>query len=190
MGKGTFLIRTFVFNDPLKNARFRSPRSAWNDLPANKSLMGLPQNQGLPIGNLTSQLFGNIYLNPLDQFVKRVLKIRCYGRYVDDMVLVHHDKCVLLDAVEQIRNFVTLRLTLKLHPKKVYLQPVQNGFAFFGVYILPWRVYPGRRIVRNFRECVANPSSDLFCQAARLLSYRGYMGHYDAWNLLTVLNKN
>lgn len=183
----TFLIRIFVYNDPLKNARFRSPRSAWNDLPANKSLMGLPENQGLPIGNLTSQLFGNIYLNPLDQFVKRILKIRCYGRYVDDMVLVHRDKRVLLDAVDQIRDFVASQLALNLHPKKVYLQPVQNGFAFLGVYILPWRVYPGRRIVRNFRECVAKPSADLLCQAARLQSYHGYMSHYDA-NILIWRN--
>ncbi len=176
-----FLIRTFVFNDPLKDAVFRSPRSAWNDLPANKSLMGLPANQGLPIGNLTSQLFGNVYLNPLDQYIKHQLKIRCYGRYVDDMLLVHHDKSALLDVIPKIRDFLQERLHLNLNEKKTRLQPVQNGFPFLGAYILPWRTYPSRRTVQNFRECLRNPVLDERVQQSRIQSYLGYMGHYDAY---------
>ncbi|MDR0516919.1 MAG: RNA-directed DNA polymerase, partial [Fibromonadaceae bacterium] len=66
-----FLIRKIVFNDPLKNARFKSPRAAWNNLPPDKSLINSSPNCGLPIGNLTSQVFANVYLNPLDHFVKR-----------------------------------------------------------------------------------------------------------------------
>ncbi|WP_158278155.1 MULTISPECIES: reverse transcriptase domain-containing protein [unclassified Fibrobacter] len=181
-----FLVKTFVFNDPLKNAHFRSPRSAWNDLPANKSLMGLPANQGLPIGNLTSQLFGNVYLNPLDQFVKHQLKIRCYGRYVDDMLLVHHDKSVLLNAIPKIRNFLLDRLNLNLNEKKTRLQPVSHGFPFLGAYILPWRTYPSRRTVKNFRECVRNPVLEERVQQSRIQSYLGYMGHYDAFKLAST----
>ena len=72
---------------------------------------------------MTSQLFGNIYLNPLDHFIKRELK-------------------------------------LTLHPKKIYLQPVTNGFPFLGAYLLPYRTYPGRRIVGNFRQAIIQPDRD------------------------------
>ena len=89
-------------------------------LPLNKTLRGTPANCGLPIGNLTSQLFGNIYLNSLDHFIKRDLKIRCYGRYVDDMYLIHSDKRVLKQAITEISKFLKDRLKLTLHPKKNY----------------------------------------------------------------------
>lgn len=183
-----YLLKKFIYNNPLRNAKFRSPKAAWADLPSNKSLIGLPPNQGLPIGNLTSQLFGNIYLNPLDQFVKHQLKIRCYGRYVDDMVLVSADKEQLLKCVGQIRNFLKERLLLTLHPKKIYLQQVDKGFSFLGAYVLPWRVYPSRRTVKNFRECVHHPVVDESKQNSRVQSYLGYMSHYNSRNMV-VSNK-
>lgn len=168
----------------MKNAVYRSPASAWNGLPRNKSLRGTRENCGLPIGNLTSQLFGNIYMNPLDQFVKRSLKIRCYGRYVDDILLVHHDKRVLLAAIPRIRDFLRERLRLVLHTHKVSLQPVQNGFAFLGAYVLPYRTCPSRRIVANFRECLLHPLADSVKQRARLTSYRGLFGRYQCFAIL------
>lgn len=127
-----FLVRTVVFADPLENAVIRSPCLAWVDLPHDKSLMYSGIGKGLPIGNLTSQLFANIYLNPLDQFIKRELKISCYGRYVDDMVLVHSDRNVLLRAISAIREYLRNELLLQLHPKKIHLQPVSRGVCFPG----------------------------------------------------------
>ncbi|WP_109735013.1 MULTISPECIES: RNA-directed DNA polymerase [unclassified Fibrobacter] len=178
-----FLLKKFIYNNPLDNAIFRSPPSAWNDLPLNKSLRGTSVNCGLPIGNLTSQWFGNIYLNRLDQFVKHQLKIRCYGRYVDDMLLVHHDKSVLLEAIFKIRDYLKSRLHLNLNEKKTRLQPIQKGFPMLGAYILPYRTYPGRRTVKNFVECVKNPCRDEDKQKSRVQSYLGYMGHYNAYRL-------
>ena len=86
-----YLIEKTIFNDPTKNCKIKSKRSDWNDLPDSKSLFYAKKDCGLPIGNLTSQLFGNVYLNDFDHWVKNDLGIRYYGRYVDDMILIHND---------------------------------------------------------------------------------------------------
>jgi len=168
-----FLIRKTVFNNPLRDAFFKSPKSAWKDLPPDKSLMNSAPDCGLPIGNLTSQVFANVYLNPLDNFVKRELKIKYYGRYVDDMVLIHRDKQILLSAISSIREFMSRELNLILHPKKIKLQPAIKGFAFLGAYIYPNGIAVGRRVVKNFRECVFNPFANPEKQAQRVQSYLG-----------------
>ncbi len=169
-----FLIRRIVFNNPLKNSLFKSPKSAWSDLPPDKSLMHSAPDCGLPIGNLTSQIFANVYLNPLDHFIKRDLKIKCYGRYVDDMVLIHSDKQVLLNSISGIRKFLQNKLKLALHPKKIRLQPADKGFAFLGAYIYPNRTTVGKRIVKNFRECIFSPLANRQKQAQRVQSYLGF----------------
>ena len=169
-----FLIRKIVFNEPLKDSLFKSPKSAWKDLPPDKSLMYSAPDCGLPIGNLTSQIFANVYLNPLDHFIKRDLKIKYYGRYVDDMVLIHSDKQVLLNAIYRIRAFLQNELKLTLHPKKIKLQPADKGFAFLGAYIYPNGSTAGRRIVKNFRECIFNPFANPEKQTQRVQSYLSY----------------
>jgi len=173
-----FLIRKTVFNNPLKNARFRSPSNAWNDLPKDKSLMNSARNCGLPIGNLTSQLFANIYLNPLDHFIKRELKIKYYGRYVDDMLLINRDKSRLLGVVSQVREFLSKKLNLTLHPRKIKLQLADKGFAFLGMYIYPNSVVAGRRIAGNFKDCLFNPLPDYSKQCVRVQSYLGLLSHF------------
>lgn len=179
----TYLIHKFVFSDPLKDAVYRSPKKDWDDIPLSKTLRGTPPNCGLPIGNLTSQLFGNIYLNPLDHFVKRELKIRCYGRYVDDIYLIHKNKDVLLQAIPKIRDFLKDKLKLTLHPKKIYLQPITNGFTFLGAFILPYRIYPGRRIVGNFKQAILHPNKNSGKQEAKISSYKGIFSHFDCYKL-------
>lgn len=80
------LIRKVVFHDPTKNCVIRGTKDDWKGLPKSKSLFFAGKNKGFPIGNLTSQLFGNIYLNDLDYFVKYKLGFKYYGRYVDDFL--------------------------------------------------------------------------------------------------------
>lgn len=178
------LLREFVYLNPLENVIYKSPPEKWIGLPANKSLKNVREKCGLPIGNLTSQLFGNVYMNPLDQFVKHRLKIRCYGRYVDDIILVHRDKARLLSAIQEIRNYLKGKLKLELHPNKIYLQQIECGCSFLGAYILPWRIYPGQRLVRNFVSSVRNPITPLWKQKNRLVSYIGFLKHYDSHRLL------
>jgi hypothetical protein len=101
----------------------------------------------LPIGNLTSQLFANVYLHPLDLFIKNQLWFRRYGRYVDDFFIFHTDKQKLLEAIPLIRWFLADQLFLILHPKKIYLQQVQKGVQFLGAVIKPYRSYLRKRTV-------------------------------------------
>ncbi len=173
-----FLIRKIVFNNPLKDSLFKSPKSAWNDLPPDKSLMYSAPNCGLPIGNLTSQVFANVYLNPLDHFIKRDLKIKCYGRYVDDMVLIHSDKQILLNAILHIREFLLKKLKLTLHPRKIRLQQAYKGFDFLGARISPFYLGPGKRIAGNFCECIFDPLPNFEKQVQRVQSYLGLLGSF------------
>jgi len=114
------LTKQTICNDPREKCIIKGRRSDWNGLPDSKSLFYSKPGCGLPIGNLTSQLFANIYLNAFDHFVKRDLGIRYYGRYVDDFVLVHHAKSFLISLIPQIADYLQNRLHLTLHPDKIY----------------------------------------------------------------------
>ncbi len=92
---------------------------------------------GIPIGNLTSQLFANIYLNELDQFVKRKMRIRHYIRYMDDLVLFVDTKEEALKARSVIEIFLRETLHLELSPQKVTIGPCREGVSFLGFYLKP-----------------------------------------------------
>ena len=151
-----FLLEKVIFCDPTKNCIIKSGREAWRGLPKSKSLFFSGKNKGLPIGNLTSQLFANIYLNEIDQFIKRELKLKYYGRYVDDMIFVDSDKERLIWAIQKIKEYLAINLYLKLHPKKIYLQHTSKGVNFLGVFIKPYRILAGKRVKRNFYNNVYN----------------------------------
>jgi RNA-directed DNA polymerase len=86
-----WLARTIIFHDCTEQPVFKTDRRLWRHIPPHKTLFGTENRRGLPIGNLTSQFFSNVYLNELDQFEKHRLKVRHYLRYSDDFVLVHED---------------------------------------------------------------------------------------------------
>lgn len=100
--------------------------------------------KGLPLGNLTSQLLANVYLNELDQFVKRQLKERCYIRYADDFVLFSRDYEEPEGWLISIKEFLEERLNLKLHPDKVSIKTVASGADFLG-----WVHFPDHRVLRT-----------------------------------------
>jgi hypothetical protein len=98
---------------------------------------------GIPIGNLTSQFFANLYLDDFDHHIKQVLNVRPYLRYVDDMVVLDHDKGRLAEIRAAVRErLATDRLRLHLH--KAHITPVADGLNLFGYF-----VYPDRRRLRN-----------------------------------------
>jgi len=133
-----WLVRSIIFNDPTAGCRIKGSRSDWDGLPPSKSLFHSPPGCGLAIGNLTSQLFSNIYLSELDRYVTRTLRFRHYGRYVDDFYLLSEDKTELLSAIPRIRLFLSERLHLTLHPRKIYLQECRKGVKFLGCFIKPY----------------------------------------------------
>lgn len=102
------------------------------------------QGIGLPLGNLTSQLLVNIYLNEFDQFVKHRIKAKYYIRYADDFVILSSDKEQLEKQIIQIKEFLQNKLKLELHPKKVFIKTLASGVDFLG-----WVNFSYHRILRT-----------------------------------------
>jgi hypothetical protein len=94
-------------------------------------------NIGLPLGNVTSQLFANIYLNELDQFIKHKLKVKHYLRYADDFILISKNEDLLMGYKEEIEIFLKQNLKLELHPDKVFIRKLRQGIDFVGYVVLP-----------------------------------------------------
>lgn len=148
------LLKKVIFHDHIAGCVKRGEESDWAKLPRSKSLFYAAPGCGLPIGNLTSQLFGNIYLNDFDHFAMRVAPHTRYGRYVDDMLFVHTDNEVLVKIVPQVRSFLTKELALTLHPKKIRLSRYEQGVDFLGARMFRGRRCPQSQLVRNVRENV------------------------------------
>ncbi|MBQ6437836.1 group II intron reverse transcriptase domain-containing protein [bacterium] len=176
-----YLLPIIIFHDPTQNVRLKGRPKLWAQLPPGKSLFHTPRDRGFPIGNLTSQLFSNIYLNELDQFVTHQLHIPYYGRYVDDFILIHQDKNYLLHCRQQIRDFLSQRLFLTLHPVKFYLQPVTYGVEFIGAKIFPHQVIASSRINRRLEEFIDTTYLQDQCHRWEnsLASYCGHWVSYD-----------
>lgn len=180
------LLEQVIFNDPTKGCRIKGRRSDWNGLPPSKSLFFSSPDCGLPIGNLTSQLFSNVFLSPLDIFVTGTLGIKRYGRYVDDFYLVSPSREELLAAIPEIRRFLSDRLHLRLHPHKVYLQDARKGVRFLGAVVKPSGLYPSKRFHKGFESNFAriyDLSDNEFAIAAVRQSYIGYLSHFNHYDL-------
>ncbi|HOW16324.1 MAG TPA: reverse transcriptase/maturase family protein, partial [bacterium] len=148
------LCRKVIFYDPTIGCVIKGSRKNWQGLPVDKSLFCSPKGSGLPIGNLTSQVFANFYMNPFDHFIKHDLDFKYYGRYVDDFILVHTDKEYLKSLIPKIRSFLELELNLTLHPNKIYLQHYTKGVKYLGAVIKPYRTYIAKRTKGNFYEAI------------------------------------
>lgn len=133
------LTETILFHDPRQNFEYHGRASMVERVPPHKRLTLQPSHLGLPIGNLSSQFFANVYLDALDQYIKHQLKARHYIRYVDDMVLLHDDPRWLNTARHHIEDFLGKVLAVRLNPAKTILQPVDRGVDFVGQVIKPWR---------------------------------------------------
>jgi hypothetical protein len=122
-------------------------RMTW--FPGDTLLSPLDRPRGLPIGNLTSQFWANVYLHELDRFVVRDLGWTAYVRYVDDFLLFADDKAAVHEARRRIESFLPA-LRLALHPKKTRVLPVRTGVPFLGFVLTPARVRLRRDGVRRF----------------------------------------
>ena len=176
-----FLWKVIIFNDPLKNVQLNCPRRAWQGLPPSKSLFHQPKGRGIAIGNLTSQLLSNIYLDQLDRFVTLELGFKHYGRYVDDFYLVSTSKPELIRATTTIERYVENQLILNLHPHKRHLQECHKGMAFLGAVVYPFRLHPGKRLKHNLLAALSGKD----CPPATEASYRGLVKHYKNKKLLS-----
>ncbi|MEK7137418.1 MAG: reverse transcriptase/maturase family protein [Patescibacteria group bacterium] len=150
--------------------------------------------KGLPIGNLTSQLFANVYLSELDQFIKHHLRVRHYVRYTDDFVIVSDDMEYLRKLIPAIGAFLRDALHLSLHPQKVTIRKYRQGVDFLGYVLLPrhrmLRTRTKRRTFRKLRSCVSecrNGRRSAESVEGSLCSYLGVLSHADAYLLAQSL---
>lgn len=134
------LIQQVIFHNPKDNVKIKSPEYKFNYLPQYKSLWHTPADKGLPIGNLTSQFFSNVYLNVLDQYVKHHLKCKYYCRYVDDFVIMHKSPQYLNSVHKDLTIFLKERLNLELHQNKKLINKIDKGIDFVGFVVKPYRV--------------------------------------------------
>lgn len=186
-----WLASVIIMSDVTKNCSYRCSRKSLSDLPKNKSMFHTPPDCGLPIGNHTSQLFANVYLNDMDRYIKEVLKIKYYGRYVDDFVLIHTDKPYLLECKQRIEDYLHTHLQLQLHRKKFYLQHYSKGVSFLGAYIKPYRLYAGKRLktnaigaIREWNTQLASGNQVEFQKLrGQMQSYIGMLKHYRSLRL-------
>ena len=138
------------------------------------------EKRGLPIGNLTSQLFANIYLNKLDQFVKNDLKIKHYARYTDDFVVISEDKSYLESLLKPIQDFLENTLKLQLHPNKVSIRKISWGTDFLGYVILPHylqlRTKTKHRIIRKTKDRIEEYKKGQINETTLNQSLNSYLG--------------
>ncbi|MEK7586463.1 MAG: RNA-directed DNA polymerase, partial [Patescibacteria group bacterium] len=134
---------------------------------------------GLPLGNLTSQLFANVYLNELDQFIKHNLKQKYYLLYADDFLIMNQDKEMLMGILPKVGDFLTENLKLNLHPNKIFLKTVASGVDFLGWVHFPdhriLRTSTKKRMMRNLHQGSASLES--------VTSYLGLLGWGSGWKL-------
>lgn len=146
-----WLAKTIIFHNCTKGYIFKGKRGLLKKIPAHKSLFNQENKRGLPIGNLTSQFFANVYLNEVDQFIKHNLKAKYYLRYCDDLVILHNDKRQLEIWKGLIDRFLQDRLKLTLHPNRQIIRPVSNGINFLGYIIRGDYILVRRRVVNNLK---------------------------------------
>jgi len=143
-----------------------------------KSFQSSNSDVGLPLGNLTSQLLVNIYMNKFDQFIKHELKAGYYIRYADDFVIFSRDKNYLERLIPQISSFLKENLKLSLHPDKVFIKTLASGVDFLGwVHFPHYRVLRGSTRRKMIKRIKANPIRQT------IDSYCGLLGHGNTYKL-------
>ena len=155
------LAAQILMHDPREDYETRSPAHLFNRVPQHKRLVAQPARLGLPIGNLSSQFFANVYLDALDQFAKHTLRAKHYIRYVDDFVFLHESPQQLNQWLAEVEAFLP-RLGARLNPTKTILQPVDRGVDFVGHVIKPWRRTTRKRsLAQALKRTAAAPAEDL-----------------------------
>jgi len=144
------------------------------------------EGKGMPLGNLTSQIFANIYMNELDQFLKHKLRERYYIRYADDFLILSGYKDTIQRSLVPMAEFLENNLKLELHPNKIIIRCLDNGIDFLGYIVLPHYILPRtktrKRIFKKLKEKIGSANFEQSLQ-----SYLGYLKHANAYKLINKL---
>lgn len=147
------------------------------------------EGKGVPLGNLTSQIFANIYMNQLDQFIKHRLRIKYYIRYADDFVILEANKSSFPYYVDAIREFLKEGLKLELHPNKIIIRKLDWGIDALGYIVLPHYILPRtktrKRILKKIKQKIGSENSEQSLQ-----SFLGYFSHAHTYKLTLKLKND
>lgn len=187
-----YITRVITFHCPQDDCIRKSPVELWDNIPPRKTLFGQPKGKGCAIGNLPSQLNANFLGSVFDHWIKEVKHIDCYIRFVDDITILLPTKEDFAELVPEMRQFLAEQLLVRLHPKKIYIQPVRNGVLFVGAMILPGRTYISNRTRGKMYDCLrkynklaeegkALENLEHFVQSIN--SYLGMMIHFESYNI-------
>jgi len=191
-----WLAKTIIFNKPTENYIVKGDISLFKLVPPRKSLFYSGLHCGLPIGNYSSQFFANLYLNELDQFIKRKLKCKHYIRYVDDFIFLDRDKEKLKFWRDEIDNFLKEYLKLKLSSQKTKIQPIKSGIDFLGYFVKPDYILVRKKVVSRLKNKLyrLNNAKEKITGLNKILatinSYYGHLGHADSFNLRKNIYEN
>lgn len=179
-----WLTREIVMLNPKENCKIVGREDEWIGLDKSKSLFHTPDGCGMPIGNLTSQLFSNVYLNKFDQYMKRELKCKHYGRYVDDAYIVSSDKKWLMSIIPDIKGFLSQELDLELHMGKLHMNNSKYGVDFLGAYVRPFRRYVSNNTLRRTEVNMRHiPKDDKDAAFRSINSFLGVLVHHKTYNI-------
>ena len=179
-----WLTEQIVMLDPMANCQIVGDLSDWDDIDHAKCMRFAAPGLALPIGNLTSQLFSNVYLNPFDQFIKRVILCRHYGRYVDDSTQIDPDREWRISQVPREREGRADELGVQLHMGKLHIREVHQGVEFLGAFLKPYRDYVSRstfeRIILKLQQLDLHDE----VKAQRTIdSYLGILSHTASYRM-------
>ena len=186
-----WLWKKVITHDPTKNCVRVGDLSLWDKLSKNKSLFTCGEGIGLPIGNLPSQLLANLLLSQFDKLmIERVGKDGGYGRYVDDFLVISRDEKLLLNILQESRDYLLESLGLTLHPHKVSLQRATSGVRFTGALIRPDRMLSNPRTVEHLHDVIdrfgieSDPKGEVLHRyVGRINSLMGVLVHFNTYNI-------
>lgn len=179
-----YLWHEIIFDQPTIGVKIRGKKSDWNNLPADKSLFYQPKGRGIVIGNLTSQLLSNIYLDQMDRHITITLGYKNYGRYVDDFFIVVAEDNLpqLIHDLDKVERFVD-KLGLNIHPNKKYEIPYEDGVDFLGAKVYWDHIIPGKRITKNFAKTLYHIETTGKGKLDSISSYDGHLAHFNSHRL-------
>ena len=173
-----WLTEKIVMLDPMEHCIIVGDLHDWDDIDHAKCMRFAEPGVSLPIGNLTSQLFSNVYLNVFDQFIKRTILCHHYGRYVDDSVQIDTDREWLIQQVPQEREFLADELGLQLHMGKLHIQEIHSSVEFLGSFVKPYRDYVSNKTLERMTKKIQDIDLRNEEKAVRTVdSYLGILSH-------------
>ena len=174
------LVKKVIFNRPELNCIIKGDKKLFNKLPNSKTLFK-SNGKGLPLGNLTSQIFANVYLTIFDKWI--VNQVEGYGRYVDDFILIDRDKDKLLSLWSKIKIWLKTNLDLDISPNKHYFQQAYKGVSFVGFYIKKSRLYTNNKTVHSAFQLVRYMNKLGYTDLPKINSYFGFLRHTDSYKI-------